>query len=738
MGKNDNTHRKKLLYDIVALLIIAWGILTFVSLISFNPNDSGFFTNVPNRPVKNLGGITGAFVSSLLFLSFGRGSFILPIIIIMIGWYMLIKKDINDASLPIVGLILFLLTFSTLSSISVIKGTPFVLIKSGGAVGLFFSVKLKDYVGITGLYITAISFIFFSLMLVTNFSLRSVAIFFADLLKGFVNIKDFFIRLFKPQIVRTEDEKPPLLSKVSEEIKEKKFFDTPVDIETEQDKKSIVLFKSSKKENKVLSLAKVSDFYKYEFPPLNLLNLSEPFDEKKVEKSTYETARKLEATLRDFDISAKVIDIHRGPVITRYAIELAPGVKLSKIVGLSDNIALSLAAQRVRIVAPIPGKAAVGVEIPNNIRATVTLGDILSLPEFNKNYELIELALGKDISGAPVKIDLKDCPHLLIAGATGSGKSVCLNSIIVTLLYKVSPAELRFIMIDPKMVELKVYNGIPHLLTEVVTNPKDAILVLKYVVEEMEKRYHRLDEMGVRDIDRYNIKAKKRMKRDESIELMPYIVVVIDEFADLMMMVAREIEDLIVRLAQKARAVGIHLIIATQRPSVDVITGIIKANFPSRIAFQVASRIDSRTILDTIGAEKLLGKGDMLLSFGGRPGLVRIQGAYISEEEIEKIVDFIVENSETIEYINLNEIVNEIQAKEIENSIADNEDEEDMFYEKAKEIIKETKKASASYLQRRLKIGFNRAARIIDQLERDGLIGPQIGSKPREVYLDKL
>lgn len=736
MSNQKKTRKKKILKDIIALLIIGWGILTFLSLISFNPYDSGFFTTTPNRPTSNWGGIAGAFLSALLFLGLGKAAFIIPLILVLIGWYILIRKDVNDAGFIIAGLIIFTITFATLASISVIKGTPFNLIKNGGIIGLFLSVSLKNYVGVPGLYIICISFIFFSLMLTTNFSIRSIITFFSDILKGFIKIKEFFIRLFKPEIISTEEsEKPPLITRVviNNEKEEKKVLpEKPIKKIRTEPSKGIVLLKNRTIKRKPV---KPTGSIKYTFPPLELLKKSAPFNLKSIEKNTYETARKLEATLKEFGIFAKVINIFRGPVITRYELQPAAGVKVSKIVGLADNIALSLAAQRVRIVAPIPGKAAVGIEIPNQVRATVTLGDILSLPEFRKNYVPLEIALGKDIAGNPVKINLKDCPHLLIAGATGSGKSVCLHSIITTFLYNLTPNEMRFIMIDPKMVELKIYNGIPHLLTEVITNPKDAILVLKYLVEEMDKRYHMLDELGVRDIDKYNEKALKRRKKGESIEILPYIVTIIDEFADLMMMVAREIEDLIVRLAQKARAVGIHLVLATQRPSVDVITGIIKANFPSRIAFQVASRIDSRTIIDTIGAEKLLGKGDMLLSFGGKPGLTRIQGAFISEEEIEKIIDFIVENSEPIEYINLAEIIKEIELKE---ETEDSAGEYDVLYEKAKEIVKETKKASASYLQRRLKIGFNRAARIIDQMERDGLVGPQLGSKPREVYLDKL
>ena len=455
-------------------------------------------------------------------------------------------------------------------------------------------------------------------------------------------------------------------------------------------------------------------------------------DEGLEQKYIYEKAAKLEETLKEFDVDAKVMNIHKGPVITSYELQPASGIKISKIVSLADNIALSLAAQRVRIVAPIPGKAAVGVEIPNVKRNIVALRNILETDQFQKNYELIEIALGKGISGNPVKINVKDCPHILIAGATGSGKSVLLNSIICGLLYNVKPDKLRIIIIDPKMVELKIYNGIPHLMTEVITNSKHAIIIFKYLVEEMKKRYELLDNIGARDIDKYNEKiARSKFKEYES---MPYIVLIIDEFADLMMVTTRQIEELIVQLAQKSRAVGIHLIIATQRPSVDVITGLIKANFPTRIAFQVASKVDSRTILDMNGAETLLGKGDMLLSLGNKPGLQRIQGAFISEDEVEKIIQFIENNNFELDYLDINDLIQQVGKKDFEQ---DFEDEYDEIYFKAKGVVRKTGKASASFLQRRLKIGFNRAARYIDMMEKEGIIGPPMGSKPREVYLDK-
>ena len=740
--KKNNS--KRILVDIVSLLIIGWGIIMFLAFISFDPNDSYFFTTSPNRPVKNMTGIIGSFISSILLIAFGKPAFIISIMLFLIGWYMLIKKTKSDIIIINLGFFFLMLTLSIILSIQTIKGGNANFIKKGGAVGLFLANLLKEYFGTTGLYIICLLFGILSLTLITNFSLSSIAQFIKDIILGITKIKNFFFNMFKPEIVEHNDvRKPPLITKVDLnnenqkiEIEEEKFSvqkPEPILLETPQPNEEKLIL-NSKKEIESFKKDFKSKIFKYQFPPLDFLLKSPEFDYKSIEKETYETARLLEATLKEFGITAKVINIQRGPVITRYELQPAPGVKISKIVGLADNIALSLAAPKVRIVAPIPGKAAVGVEIPNKIRSMVTLGDVLTLPDFRKNYKPLEIVLGKDITGNPVKIDLKECPHLLIAGSTGSGKSVCLHSIITTFIYNISPKELRFIMIDPKMVELKFYNGIPHLLTEVITNPKDAVLALKYLVNEMQRRYYLLDQFGARDIEKYNEKIEKKIKKSEEAEYLPYIVTIIDEFADLMMMVAKEIEELIVRLAQKARAVGIHLILATQRPSVDVITGIIKANFPSRIAFQVASKIDSRTILDVTGAEKLLGKGDMLLSYSGRPNLIRLQGAFISEDEIEKIVDFIVENSLPNDYINLSEISKLNEEAQSEDEFYD---EDDPLYEKAKEIVKETKKASASYLQRRLKIGFNRAARIIDRMEKEGLISPPDGSKPREVYIEK-
>jgi S-DNA-T family DNA segregation ATPase FtsK/SpoIIIE len=442
-----------------------------------------------------------------------------------------------------------------------------------------------------------------------------------------------------------------------------------------------------------------------------------------IDEKTREAAETLRITLDEFGIQAEVTGIRKGPVITMFEILPAPGVKLSKIVNLSDNIALRLAASSVRIVAPIPGKHAVGIEIPNKERAIVGFAELLQEESFQAPRAEIPIALGKDIPGDAQIVDLTKMPHVLIAGATGSGKSVCVNSIICSILYRRAPHEVKLILIDPKIVELKFYNDIPHLLTPVITDPKRAFQALQYCIYEMERRYSLLDALQVRDIQSYNkkIKAKKL-----ATEPLPYIVVVVDEFADLMATSGKELESTLARLAAMSRAVGIHLVLATQRPSTDVITGLIKANIPSRIAFMVASKVDSRIILDAMGAEKLLGAGDMLFTSAWDPFPVRMQGAFLSEEEVERVVTYVKQLGEP-EYID-----DEIFVDDDDEDYAQGE-LEDPLMEKAIEIVTSAGKASASYLQRRLKIGYNRAARMVEEMERLGIVGPQQGSKPREV-----
>lgn len=465
---------------------------------------------------------------------------------------------------------------------------------------------------------------------------------------------------------------------------------------------------------------------RYTVPVTELLETYDDDNYWVVDDETKQAAEVLRETLEEFKIAAEVTGISRGPVITMFEILPAPGVKLSKIVNLADNIALRLAASRVRIVAPIPGKHAVGIEVPNKTRSIVSFKEILDAEDLKKSRMTIPVVLGKDITGGSRIIDLVQTPHLLIAGATGSGKSVCVNSLICSVLYSRRPDEVKMILIDPKIVELKMYNDIPHLLTPVITEPKRAFQALQYCICEMERRYSLLNALGVRDIKSYNRKVKEG---GLTVVPIPYIVIVVDEFADLMATTGKELEAVISRLAAMSRAVGIHLVLATQRPSVDVITGLIKANIPSRIAFMVASKMDSRIILDNMGADKLLGKGDMLFTSAWDPNPSRIQGAFLSDDEVERVTDHVKTLGEP-DYIDDEIFVPEDEGNgfELENAAAG-----DPLMDAAVSIVVDAGKASASYLQRRLKIGYNRAARLVEEMEDRGIVGPANGSKPREI-----
>ena len=450
-------------------------------------------------------------------------------------------------------------------------------------------------------------------------------------------------------------------------------------------------------------------------------------------KAVMDTATKLQKTLYSFGVSAKVENVSVGPAITRYELKPAEGVRVSKIANLADDIALNLAAESIRIEAPIPGKQAVGIEIPNKENEIVHFREIIESSAFQDHKSKLAFGLGKDVAGEPVVTDIAKMPHVLIAGATGSGKSVCINTLISSIIYKSKPSEVKLLMVDPKVVELSVYNGIPHLLIPVVTDPKKAAGALAWAVQEMENRYQIFAKKGVRDIKGYN-----EISKQEDTGVLPQIVIIIDELADLMMVASKDVENSICRLAQKARAAGMHLVIATQRPSVDVITGIIKANIPSRISFAVSSQIDSRTILDMVGAEKLLGKGDMLFYPAGATKPTRVQGAFVSDKEVEKIVDFIKANGE----VKYNEdIIEQIEnanktEKDLEAEQADDDGTDPLLME-AIDTVVDTRQASTSFIQRRFKVGYARAGRIIDQMEERGVISGYQGSKPREVLMSK-
>ena len=581
------------------------------------------------------------------------------------------------------------------------------------------------------------------------------------LVKGFKQFKNVFLKIGKSILkmvsiettIRKEEKlqkeykidflnKEVALEKIIPQEKEIEFKEKELnitedlDLQLEEDSDQELEVESSLKRNprdsKEVLLDASSQKIKYTFPRFNLLSNSriKIGDNLKAENQGTNNKKKLEDTLLSFGVEAKVVNVTIGPAVTRYELTPAPGVKVSKIVALSDDISLNLATSGIRIEAPIPGKAAIGIEVPNKDTTPVLLSDVISSNEFVNFPSKLAVALGKDISGEKVVADISKMPHLLVAGATGAGKSVCINSLIVSLLYKATPEEVKLLMIDPKVVELGIYNGIPHLLIPVVTDPKKAAGALNWAVVEMTQRYKAFAEKGVRDIHGYN-----NLVQETEEQPLPQIVIIIDELADLMMVAPNDVEDAICRLAQMARAAGMHLVIATQRPSVDVITGIIKANIPSRIAFAVTSQVDSRTILDMGGAEKLLGKGDMLFYPVGEPKPIRVKGSFVSEKEVEKVVEF-VKNQKEVQYNE--EVVEQIQSIPVgksKNKFESEEGDEDILLEQVTELIVNSGQASASLIQRKFKVGYARAGRIIDQLEQKKVIGPFEGGKPRQVLL---
>ena len=479
--------------------------------------------------------------------------------------------------------------------------------------------------------------------------------------------------------------------------------------------------------------ASESRWLDFSLPPVDLLDPKIDTSVEIDKEAMYQKATLIEEKLADFGVTGKVMEIRPGPVITMFEYKPAPGIKINRISSLEGDLAMGLKALSIRIIAPIPGKDVVGIEVPNESREIVVLRELFESSSFTAQKSMLTIALGKDISGKPRYMDLQTAPHLMIAGTTGSGKSVLLNAAITSLLYRATPYELKLIMIDPKMLELSIYEDIPHLLHPVVTESKKAVAALRWLVEEMDSRYSMLSEEGVRDIDSYNKKLEKLEIEEKQLRWLPYIVVIIDELADLMMVSPADVKDSIIRLAQKARAAGIHIIVSTQRPSADVVAGLIKANFPARISFLVSSKVDSRIILDTGGAETLLGKGDMLFLTSGGSNLLRLQGALISDDERKRVTDFLRSQANPV-YIE--EITKDDSDDE---SSGVSEDEKDELYETALGIIAETGQVSISMIQRRLKIGYNRAARIVEVMEKEGLVGPQgAAGKPREVYVDMI
>lgn len=724
---NEKKRENVFLKDLLGILLIAFCIILFLSIYSYDPFDPSLSCHNNRKPFNYIG-IFGSYVSDFLIINFGLATYILLIIIGYWGFYFITKKTYRAIITKMIGS--FLLFISSMEIFQIIlgkwniKGINFynafqeVGHSAGGYIGEILFYYLNIYFNRTGSLIISFLALMLSFLLMTSLSISEILILIWRSIKYFLNI--FSIKIQKRVEIRKREEMRKNVEKKYTEIRQK---------EIKQERESI----KEKVKPRQLPLELWEKSGKYMLPPETLL--IKPSEELKIDLNELKDKKAIiENKLAEFDISGKVMEMHPGPVITVYEFKPDPGIKFSKITAFSEDLALALKAESIRIDR-IPGESTVGIEVPNKKREIIYLREIIETDLFKKSESKLTMAIGKYADGSPMIADLQAMPHLLIAGATGSGKSVAINCIICSILYKANPEEVKFILIDPKRVELKLYDRIPHLLVPVIWEPKQASNALKWLVSEMTKRHQQIGYLNVRNIAQYNNVVENELDELDNLpeskdkyKPLPYIVLIIDELADLMMMAASDIEESIQRLSQMARAVGIHLILATQRPSVDVITGVIKANFPCRISFKVSSRVDSRTILDVTGAEQLLGKGDMLFIPPGMPRLLRVHGAYVSEKEINKLVNFWNRQAEP-------EYSEEILLGEKEKF--DFNGEKDPLYDEAVKIILETKQASASYLQRRLKIGFNRAARLIEQMEAEGIVGPAYGSKPREVLIDK-
>ncbi len=709
--------------EIRAVVFLLIAVILGVSLLSFHPQDSVLGIKI-SRAAKahNLFGPVGAQIAGWTYLTLGFSSLWLVAFFLIAAILSFQGHPFASPLKMILAVSCLVLSFCGILSIHspgevIFRGGK---VLSGGMAGHYIAGSMKSLLNPFGAYLLLSAVFVISFMVCTDISF------------GWFFSK---ISFWVGRVIRSIRE---LSLKKKEKKRKRKVREEYLEQELSKPKRKVTIVEPKveavmKPEQESFSFMNVMG--EFHLPHLDLLNKAPAEQGIEIQKESLEAnARRLEMKLADFGVEGEVVEILPGPVITMYELKPAPGVKISKVAGLSDDLALALRAPSVRIVAPLPGKAAIGIEIPNNQRSLVYLEEILSSQSFRNSPHKLTIGLGKDITGAPFVTDLSKMPHLLVAGATGTGKSVCLNAMINSLLFKASPEMLRFLMIDPKRIELTTYNDIPHLLHPVVTEPKEATRALRWTVEEMERRYMLLSDRGVRNIEAYNrkiVKEKRPQPVDESRGIdknLPYIVVVIDELADLMMTSTREVEEAITRLAQMARAAGIHLIIATQRPSVDVLTGIIKANFPARISFQVSSKVDSRTILDGIGAENLLGQGDMLFLPPGVGRIMRIHGAYISEEEVKRVTDFLRGQMKP-DYDST--IMTEVGREE---DTEEDDIELDEKFDKAVDLVIQTGQASISMIQRKLRVGYNRAARMIEAMEKQGIVGPSDGIRPRDVY----
>ncbi len=726
--------------EIKGIVILALSLILLASLVSFTGNDLSWYTSKPNLHTQNWIGIAGAYSAGILFFVVGLSAYFLVLIGLFWSWNKFTSREISFNFAKFLSLITLFIVSSSLLSLTG-PDSDMQRFNRAGVIGMVFADFLTHYVSPLGAYIILFMLGALALVITGEFLVSPFVVWvgqtminaFKQAVSGVkmpvkavatVAIKSAAKPVIKPSKEQKmleeedddfaeEDEDKPLKAAVTAVKAPVK---APVVPASASSGPNIHIIQP-KETPKPVENIKPKVIGQYHLPSLDLLKDAPKLVDEDVEGILKERAKILEETLADFGVNVKVVHIERGPVITRFELQPAPGVKIQSISSLSDDLALSLSASAVRILAPIPGKNRVGIEVPNGSSAAVFLKDVLAQGAA-KNSKLM-LSLGKDSSGKPLLADLAEMPHLLVAGTTGSGKTVCLNSLIMSILFNASPSEVKFIMIDPKMVELVPYNDLPHLICPVITDAKKATPALNWVVGEMEARYKQFNKEGVRNIKGYHAKGLE----------MPYIVVVVDELADLMQVSAKSVEGAIARIAQLARAAGIHLILATQRPSVDVITGVIKANFSSRISFKVASKVDSRTVLDNNGAESLLGKGDLLFMKTGDPKPTRGQCCFVSDEEISTVIDFIKKQG-TPEY-------NDAVLTPLASSGAGGTEEKDEMFDEAVRVVVETNQASVTILQRRLRLGYSRAARLIDMMEQNGIVGPYAGSKARDILVDR-
>lgn len=715
--------------EILGVILLFTLVFTAVSLLSYDPSDPSINYVRASGEVRNLFGLAGAHVAGFLIAVFGMGAFWVPIVLLVITLHVFKGYSRLTILVALAGGLLLMVTTGALLSMHQTDYSVFgKRFSSGGTLGIPLARIVQDWVNTTGGLIFLLTIWIIAFIMTTRLSLLALLKWLTSVCRGLFSRTKAAWMIWKER-----RHKAKRRAETSQKLSQKK--SPPVKI-VEGLPKPLKGVPPPRQE--VFEF--IAGDHGFKLPSVNLLEGSESDGKVVDHESLQMQSRLLEKKLSDFDVSGKVVAVSPGPVVAMYEFEPAPGIKINKVVNLADDLALALRAESIRIVAPIPGKGVIGIEIPNAERDIVRLKDIIASEAFERQKSKLTLALGKDIMGNPLTTDLARMPHLLIAGATGSGKSVGLNAMICSVLYKATPDDVKLILIDPKRIELSIYEGIPHLIVPVVTDAKKATRALHWAVQEMERRYALMAEKGVRNIYRFNQKQKsmkepgaaKDNTRSEdsgaSEEKLPLILIVIDELADLMLVASRDVELALTRLAQMARAAGIHLLIATQRPSVDVLTGIIKANFPTRLSFQVSSRTDSRTILDANGAENLLGNGDMLLLPPGTAKLQRIHGAYVSESEIRRIIDFLKKQQPPVYQ---EEILHALPLEEEQGR----EEEYDEKYDEAVALVKETRQASISMIQRRLRVGYNRAARMIEMMERDGVVSSAEAGKPREVLV---